>query len=118
MSSRPIARIDRKPLPVPVVNITELSAPSAAPRIGFRLWERAVLALSPLMAATPLVSCLVNGRAGWFGLALPLAVAPVAVVVRVTRRESTPAVPASAPGWHAAWSDREAVTVTVEREAA
>jgi hypothetical protein len=118
MSSRPIARIDRKPLPVPVVNITGLAAPSSVPRIGFRLWERAVLAVSPLMAATPLVSCLVNGRAGWFGLALPLAVAPVAIVARCSRRESAPAVVVSVPGWHVAWSDREAVVITVEREAA
>jgi hypothetical protein len=106
------------PQPSPIV-ITELNAPPpAARRYGFRLWERAVLAVAPLSVPAPLACCVAFGRAGWS--ILGLAAAPAAAVfVTVARRhrDNAPEVPVSAPGWAASWSEYEGVVVQGERAA-
>ena len=59
----------------------------------FRLWEKAWFALTPPIAAAPLICTLINGHAGWTGplfLAAPLsALAIVAHHVLAERAPST-----------------------------
>lgn len=102
----------------PAIVITDLNAPPEELRIGFRLWERAILALTPVGFFTPMISCLAGGRAGWSALALPVAIAtPVWIVARCNARETAPVTPQPVPGWSATWDEYDG-TVIVGQEAA